>query len=84
MQRLLILVILGYILYRLLKWFFRPGEGIERGGNGKVIDEMVQDPNCKTYIPRRDSIKRVINGETHYFCGEECASEFDALVKSQK
>ena len=39
--------------------------------------EMVKDPNCKTYIPKSEAVVRILSGETHYFCGEKCAREFE-------
>ena len=32
-------------------------------------ENMVLDPQCKSYLPQREAIQR--NGE--YFCSEECA-----------
>lgn len=76
-MRLIILAILFYVLYRLVKGFLGSGKEIGGRHNGGVIDEMVQDPFCKTYIPRREALKRVVNGETHYFCSRECATKFE-------
>ena len=38
-----------------------------------MIDEMVQDPLCKTYIPLRESVKRTIDGQELFFCSDACA-----------
>ena len=38
--------------------------------------EMVQDPNCDTYIPRTQAIRRTVCQREHYFCSEKCAEEF--------
>jgi len=78
MLRLLIFIFLAYLAYRVVKLVFGPKKEIQRGPNGRVIDEMVQDPVCKTYIPRREAIKKRIGGEDHYFCSEECASRFES------
>ncbi|MBW2063957.1 MAG: YHS domain-containing protein [Deltaproteobacteria bacterium] len=75
-MKLLIYAILAYVLYRIFRVFLGPGKKIDRGKEGGVIDEMVQDPFCKTYIPKRDSIKRNIEGQEYFFCSEECASRF--------
>jgi len=45
---------------------------------GNVIDEMVQDPFCKTYIPKREAVKRVIGGKEILFCSKECADRFES------
>jgi YHS domain-containing protein len=81
-MRYLLFIVSIYILYRLLKvaWkvFTRPNSDSKRiSPNGKVIDEMVQDPFCKTYIPRRDAVKKIIKGQELYFCSQECADKFE-------
>ena len=44
-------------------------------------DDMAQDPNCKVYVPVSRSVVRKIGGETHYFCSEECASNYLKTLK---
>ncbi len=38
--------------------------------------EMVQDPNCETYVPKAEAIERSVQGKNHYFCSQKCAEEF--------
>ncbi len=77
-MRLLIFAILAYLLYRVGKAVFRSSKEIDRGKKvGGVIDEMVQDPLCKTYIPKRESVKRVIEGSGYFFCSKNCADKFE-------
>lgn len=78
MVRLIILAILFYVLYRVVKGFFASTSKIEKGRAGGVIDEMVQDPFCKTYIPRREAKRRVIQGQEFLFCSESCADRFES------
>jgi YHS domain-containing protein len=79
--RLLIVAGLAYLLYRLVRGAMGSYGKISRQKPGGVIDEMVQDPQCKTYIPRREAKKRVIGGKTYFFCSEDCA---DTYEKEQK
>ena len=79
--RLLILGALGYIGYRVIKSVFSPPGSLDQRANGGVIDEMVQDPQCKTYVPRRDAHSRVIHGKKYYFCSKECADKFEKEMK---
>ena len=79
MLRLIFFVILGYILYRLLKSFFGAGRKVYRNSDGTVIDEMVQDPVCKTYIPKRQAVNIVKKGREYFFCSRECAEEFKKI-----
>jgi uncharacterized protein len=81
MIRLIFLAVLAYILYRLVKGVFSPRTKIERRKPGGVIDEMVQDPFCGTYVPKRESIRRVMEGQEYLFCSDECADKFAAQMK---
>ena len=79
--RLVIILGLAYLLYRVVRtMIMSPRDGpSDRGGGG--VSSMVQDPFCKTYIPLRDAVKKVIGGETHYFCSEECLDKFEQKNK---
>ena len=83
-MRLIILALLGYLLYRLIRGLFSSSQRITRTENGGVIDEMIQDPVCKTYIPLRDAQKRVIDGREYFFCSKECADKFENEMVQQK
>jgi uncharacterized protein len=78
MLKFLIIGILIYLLYILVKGLFRKDKEIHRGSPGTgVIDEMVRDPVCETYIPKRQAIRRVIDGKEFFFCSKECADKFE-------
>jgi uncharacterized protein len=80
-MRILIIFFLMYLLYRLVRGAMglkRPGPPPVRDGRGEVIDEMVQDPNCGTYVPRNDAVRRRLHGQDLYFCSETCAEEYTA------
>lgn len=81
MIRIILLAVLAYVLYRLVKGVFSPRTKIDRRKAGGVIDEMVQDPFCKTYIPRRESVRKVIEGEEYLFCSNECADKFESETR---
>jgi YHS domain-containing protein len=83
MIRLLLLLLLAYLFFRIVKAVFSLLGGgdqeLKRGRDEeKVIDEMVQDPSCKTYIPRREAIRKVVQGQEYFFCSKECARKFEA------
>ena len=81
MIRLVFIVVLVYILYRLVKSTFGFGDKPLKGRDQGVIDEMVQDPLCKTYIPLREAIRRVINGKELFFCSKDCADKFESETR---
>jgi YHS domain-containing protein len=39
-------------------------------------DVLVQDPVCKTFIPRREALKAERDGQTYFFCSEGCLKRF--------
>ncbi|HDZ91587.1 MAG: YHS domain-containing protein [Deltaproteobacteria bacterium] len=83
-MRFLILVLLGYILYRVVrKYISITQRGEQTRGEGPV-DEMVQDPACKTYIPRRDALRRVMGGKEFFFCSRECADRFEREMRARQ
>jgi YHS domain-containing protein len=41
-------------------------------------DDLVKDPVCETYIPRRKAISRGNGSATRYFCSAVCADKFAA------
>ncbi len=56
----------------LVRWFLKaPGKVQER-----LSTEMVQDPNCETYVSVTEAIRATIAGRDHYFCSEKCADEY--------
>jgi uncharacterized protein len=75
-MRLIIFAILAYLLYRILRGIFGSGQKIKNTEKGGVIDEMVKDPLCNTYIPLRDAKRKVIDGKEYFFCSDECANKF--------
>ena len=75
-MRFIIYLVLAYVAYRVIKAVVRPKDRIYRSENGGVIDEMVQDPQCKMYIPRREAVEKAIDGRTYHFCSDACAAKF--------
>lgn len=79
-MRILILILLVYLGYRVLKAIVMSGTTghppQDRESLRMVDDVMVKDPLCDTYFPKKDGIKTVIQGETLYFCSEKCRDEY--------
>ncbi len=75
MARLIIILALvaGFImLYRSL---FGAKPNLE--GPEETAD-MVQDPNCGTYVPKKQSITKSVRGKEHFFCSKKCAEEYSS------
>ncbi len=82
MFRWIILFVVGYLVYRFLRGFMPPPKLPKRNPPQEIQDEMVQDPVCQVYLPKRQAL--VLNdskGEIHYFCSAQCRDKF---VKEKK
>ncbi len=77
-MRLILLAILLYVLYKVVKGFLWKGpaqfQDTSRGGGD--VSEMVQDPFCKTFVHVKDAQRRLIGGKEYFFCSTECADKF--------
>ncbi len=71
-MRLAIILLILIAAVSLVRWYLRaPREEAEA-----LSTEMVQDPNCETYIPVNEAITATIAGREHFFCSEQCANEY--------
>ncbi|MEC7641753.1 MAG: hypothetical protein VYC17_06315 [Nitrospinota bacterium] len=78
MIRLAVFGILIIFIILLVRSYFSSASEEE----GKRLSmEMVQDPNCETYIPKSEAVVKTLSGETLYFCGEKCAREFEEKAR---
>jgi YHS domain-containing protein len=91
-MRLIFLLILVYLGYRLIKEFMLPrrpageGTGYKEDPGGRVDtveggEEMVLDPVCKSYVPAASALRVRKGVEVFHFCGEECRKKFIASLK---
>jgi uncharacterized protein len=82
MIKLLIIVAVGYLLYRSLKsWMFPDGTSLKNGSGktaGNIDDVMIKDPYCQVYFPRRDAVHLRFRGSDLYFCSKECRDKYIA------
>jgi len=80
MIKILILVGLGYIVYRLLKsWMFQGYSStgrVTRQTPGQIDDIMIKDPFCETYFPKRDGVHLKVDGKDLYFCSSDCRDKY--------
>ena len=76
MIRLVILIALVYMLYRILK----PKRRVEKPRQGPTHipeeDVMVRDPCCKAYIPKSQALEERVAEEMLYFCSTECRDSY--------
>ena len=73
MLRLLFIVLIVYIAIFAIKAYLAGSRSAKRSGSASPEDEeMVLDPQCQTYVPKREAILQAGN----YFCSRECAKLF--------
>ena len=86
-MKYLILFLLIYLFYYFIKKSFFPSRRQEKVWNSMwnkyshppADKELVQDPQCHTYIPKDTAVKAQIRGQEHYFCSRECLEEFKRM-----
>ncbi len=88
MLRYILYIIVGYLIYKVIRLGFKENKKFESKSNGKYANsgkvnggEMVKDPMCNTYIPKKNAIKDTIKGEIYYFCSKECRDQFIKKTK---
>jgi len=78
--KVLILLLIAFLLYRVIRKLFYANKTVSQDKRNGSINEMVQDPYCKVYIPLRDAHKRLIDNKEYFFCSEECADKFEREI----
>ena len=77
---------LGYIGYVIIKQVARSlglwPQAPRPVEQNQEPDLLVQDPVCKTFIPRREALKAEKDGVSHFFCSEGCLKRFLSSDKS--
>ena len=78
MIKLLLLALLFFVGYSFIQALFpSKTRGNKRPPNRSDSGEqMVQDPQCGTYLPLSEAISANIRGKQEYFCSRKCRSQF--------
>ncbi|MBI3597687.1 MAG: transcriptional regulator [Nitrospirae bacterium] len=82
-MRFLVILILSFILYLVVRLLigFSYLSSQRRKRQEQLGGEMVKDPICDTYVPKSRAIEKNVNGQTIYFCSQEC---IDAFFKKRR
>ncbi|MDT8440202.1 MAG: hypothetical protein RQ723_00900 [Desulfuromonadales bacterium] len=77
MIRLLLWLLFGFLAYRLFRYCKQslhgsapPSRATDNG------EEMVHDPQCGSYLPRSTALQDRIDGQTRFFCSENCRQHY--------
>jgi len=77
MLRLILFVVSTVILYTLLRGLIKSASpNRKRANQSAEPEELVQDPCCQTYIPKRLAIRKTVAGKQCYFCNQDCLHTF--------
>ena len=82
MLRFVALAVLGCLIFLVVRATLSAFVAGFRGGSRPrqprqaLRDDLVKDPVCETYIPRRKAVARTAAGTTRYFCSAGCADRF--------
>jgi hypothetical protein len=86
MIRLLIIGLVVYFIYRLLKGksvsFPESGRGKDEEAVTPVDAELIREPQCGAYFLRQQGVPAKIDGKSLYFCSETCRNTYIQRVKS--
>lgn len=78
--RLILIVILFYLIYRVLKGLFRSEVSHGNMGNQHLkavpADDLMEDPVCGVYVPKSQALSAKKDGATYYFCSQDCMDKF--------
>ncbi len=79
MIRTIVILLACYLAWRLIRGYLRkkqPTRSMPEGPRGRIDDVMVKDPQCGTYVARRDGIvAKTPEGEL-VFCSPECRDKY--------
>jgi len=83
-MRTLLIVLLVIIAVRILRRLLAPPRrGFEDRPTASIEgEEMVRDPACGKYLPRRGALSERVNGEALHFCSDECREAFARGVRA--
>jgi uncharacterized protein len=80
MLKLIVILVLGYLIYRSLKpkALKGPPNRPSMGGryNDRIDDVMEQDPVCGVFVARSSGVQLQNGGKTLYFCSAACRDAY--------
>ncbi len=80
MIRSILIFILTLLIYSALRTIFHSAVKAYRGEEERPKlrgEDMVLDPQCKTYVLKDRATSRRIRGKLTYFCSASCARQYE-------
>ncbi len=77
MSRFILFTALILVLYHVVALLIRDMLSRRKRMRGMPdAEELIQDPHCQIYIPKRTAIKGRAAGKDYYFCSRKCLEGF--------
>lgn len=80
MIKVLVVLILLYVGYKVIMIFRRAKiqnvKGYRVEDTPSRGEDLVQDPFCRTYVPKSQAYLKEIEGRQQYFCSRECCEKY--------
>ena len=76
---MLVVLVLIYVGYRIVSMFQqKKSQDVKayRVDDPPKGEDLVQDPFCKTYVPKSQAYAKEIDGKLCYFCGKDCLEKY--------
>ena len=71
--RLAVVFLIFYVMFAALRSILRGKLRVSgKRASDSIGEEMVLDPQCRSYIPKSDAVTR----SGRYFCSRECARQY--------
>lgn len=79
--RVILVFIILYVMYRIMRhiigWDKHKRRSVSnRHSRETVMEELVEDPVCHTYLPISQAIMWEGKGEKRYFCSQTCLKQY--------
>jgi len=86
-MRAILYFILLIAVFQAVKVVFRSALSAYQGGEPRSPripgEEMVQDPQCRTYVVKDRALIRRVGGRAEHFCSAACADAYQRDHRSQ-
>lgn len=78
--KVLFVLVLLYVGYRVVTMVRRIKSGDAKGyrvdNTQPKGEDLVQDPFCKTYVPKSQAYIQDVEGRQEYFCSQSCCEKY--------
>jgi len=78
--KVLVILVLLYVGYRIVMMFRRVKsqdvKGYRVDATPSKGEDLMQDPFCRTYVPKSQAYVKEIDGRQQYFCSQACCEKY--------